>query len=572
MGFRRKLYWLILVLMPLFLLAGCGDLEPEMQDTRTVILNMDFHGKSSSRSSSSVSASELSQYNTHLILALPSRENLTSSYSDYYSSFAQGLMNTTDKKVSLEIPLNTQMKIFAFLFQENYSMSELFSGVREVGYYGKSQSFSIGTQTNNLSLGVTLQSTGTTTGDSAPAAPVISGIISGTYTTSQSFTVNGESGATIQYSLDGGSIWNAYSAAITLTSDGSYTITARQRSDAAGNWSANATYITVVINQSTDSTAPTVTFSPANGANGVAISDNITITFSESVRNIDDSVLTDSDLGNLITLKLNSASGSNINFNATINTEKTVITIDPVNDLPDSQTVYVAIGATLEDSADNPITAANASFTTESLTDTTLLAHYAFEGNLNDNSSYNRHLTEVQGSQITYTDINSQYNKSGQAAMFNGTNTHAYDNISIADTDNWTISFWTKPESSNMSQWDSVMSTGDTTGGGRFQIDYSGSDKLRFNVSGTSIAIDLDADEWQHFVFTKEYITSQTLTYYKDGEYLDNKTQVSTRWDKLKIGLNRLGGSYWKGYIDDFRIYNRTLTADEVEELFESYE
>jgi len=157
MGFRRKLRWLILVLMPLFLFTGCGDLEPEMQDTRTVILNMDFHGKSSSRSSSSVSASELSQYNTHLILALPSREYLTSNYRNYYSSFAQGLMNPQDKKVSLEIPLNTQMKIFAFLFQENYSMSELFSGApRTVGYYGKSQSFYIGTQTNNLSLGITL--------------------------------------------------------------------------------------------------------------------------------------------------------------------------------------------------------------------------------------------------------------------------------------------------------------------------------------------------------------------------------------------------------------------------------
>ena len=35
-------------------------------------------------------------------------------------------------------------------------MSELFPGVREVGYYGKSQSFSISTQTNNLSLGITL--------------------------------------------------------------------------------------------------------------------------------------------------------------------------------------------------------------------------------------------------------------------------------------------------------------------------------------------------------------------------------------------------------------------------------
>ena len=119
--------------MPLLLFTGCGDLEPDMQDTRTVILNMDFHKKSSSRSSSSVSATELSQYNTHLILALPSWKYLTSNYKNYYSSFEQGLMNTADKKVSLEIPLNTQMKIFAFLFQENYSMSELFPGVRDVG-------------------------------------------------------------------------------------------------------------------------------------------------------------------------------------------------------------------------------------------------------------------------------------------------------------------------------------------------------------------------------------------------------------------------------------------------------
>ena len=146
MGFNRILQWLLPVLISLFLVTGCGDLEPEMQDTRTVILKMDFNQKSSSRSSSSVSASELSQYNTHLILALPSWEYLTRNYKNFHSSFAQGFMNTADKKVSLEIPLNTQMKIFAFLFQENYSMSELFSGTRTVGYYGESQSFSIGTQ------------------------------------------------------------------------------------------------------------------------------------------------------------------------------------------------------------------------------------------------------------------------------------------------------------------------------------------------------------------------------------------------------------------------------------------
>jgi len=159
------LRWTFLLVIPLFIFTACGDLEPEMQDTRTVILNMDFHKRSSSRSSPSVSASELSQYKTHLILALPSLEYLSSSYKNFFSSFAQELMNPDDKKVSLEIPLNTQMKIFAFLFKENYSMSKLFSGVREVGYYGKSQTFSIGTNTNSLSLGITLQSTGTTSGD-----------------------------------------------------------------------------------------------------------------------------------------------------------------------------------------------------------------------------------------------------------------------------------------------------------------------------------------------------------------------------------------------------------------------
>ena len=149
------------VLITLFLFKGCGDLEPEMEDTRTVILNMDFHNGSSSRSSSSVSASELGQYNTHLILAVPSWVDLTSSYKNF-ESFSQGLMNTADKKVSLEIPLNTQMKIFAFLFREDYSLNDLMV-TREVGYYGKSESFSIGKQTNSLSLGITLKSSVTDT-------------------------------------------------------------------------------------------------------------------------------------------------------------------------------------------------------------------------------------------------------------------------------------------------------------------------------------------------------------------------------------------------------------------------
>ena len=248
MGFRRKLYWLILVLMPLFLFTGCGDLEPEMQDTRTVILNMDFHGKSSSRSSSSVSASELSQYNTHLILALPSGEVLTSNYRNFHNSFAQGLMNTADKKVRLEIPLNTQMKIFAFLFKETtYILSDL-TGYEEVGYFGESQPFSIDAQTNNLSLGIPLQfsgigtDTGTDTGGETETAGFTVSSISGNTT---------EAGGTATFTIK---LSSQPTANVTIGVSSSNTsegmVSPSLLTFTSANWNANQTVTVTGVNDS----------------------------------------------------------------------------------------------------------------------------------------------------------------------------------------------------------------------------------------------------------------------------------------------------------------------------------
>ena len=335
-------------LITLFLFSGCGDLEPEMQDTRSVVLKMNFNQRSSSRNSQ-ISQAEVSNHKTHLILALPSWENLSSNYRNYYSSFAQELMNPADNKVSLDIPLNTQMKIFAFLFREDYTKPQLLSGVREVGYYGESQPFSIGTNTNNLSLGITLQSAGTAGGND-----------------------DGE--------------------------------------DSTGGENQGGT----------DSTAPTVTFSPAIGTVGIAVNDNITITFSEAVRSIDDTILTNSNIDNHITLKLNNVSGSNISFDATINTAKTVITINPTSDLFYSQTVYLAISSTMEDYSGNPITATNASFST--VIDPSLEAYYPFNGNANDESgnSYHGQLGDNNTTSKFPTLTSDRYDNADKAFSFDG--------------------------------------------------------------------------------------------------------------------------------------------------------
>ena len=58
-----------------------------------------------------------------------------------------------------------------------------------------------------------------------------------------------------------------------------------------------------------------------------------------------------------------SVHGADIPFTASINSAKKVITIDPVSDFSSGQTAYVAIGATVEDSFDNAISAISSTFT-----------------------------------------------------------------------------------------------------------------------------------------------------------------------------------------------------------------
>ena len=161
MGLSRIFLLLMFRMIPFLLFSGCGDLEPEMQDTRSVVLKMNFNQSSSSRSSQ-ITQTEVSNHKTHLIVALPSWEQLSSNYMNYYNSyFSAELMNPAENQVSLEIPLNTQVKIFAFIFSDEYTPDQLLSGVSGVSYYGESPSFSIGTSTNNLSVGIFLNSTGT---------------------------------------------------------------------------------------------------------------------------------------------------------------------------------------------------------------------------------------------------------------------------------------------------------------------------------------------------------------------------------------------------------------------------
>lgn len=595
MELKRILQYLLMTLMPVYFVTGCGDLEPEMQDTmqdtRTVILKMDFDQRSSSRTSS-VYSIKLSQYNTHLILAMPSWEDLTSNYKIFHHqdcpettlpcSIAQGLMNTEDKKVSLEIPLNTQMKIFAFLFQseEDYSMSELFSGTPEVGYYGESRSFSIDdTQTNNLSLGITLihvPGTGTDTGGGTDpgggtetadtAAPIIeqvTAIESQTSDSTPEYTFRSTKAGSITYgdSCDSATIF-AYIGNNTIVfnalSDGYYYDCTIKIIDSEGNESNTLTIPPFTVDTTVNDTTPPV----------IEEFSGITTPTTDTTP---DYIFSSSEAGH-ITYGGSCATAGSATTNAIVG--HTLITFNTLSDES-----YINCTITVTDSAGNvsntlTITSFTVNTTVTNVTiDPTLLAHYAFEGNLNDNSSYNRHLTEV-GSNITYSAADNTSNKSGRAALFNGTNTYAYtDNITLSD--NFTVAFWTRPDSPNMVQWNSALSTGNSTNSGRFQIDFNTNDNgsIRFCAGSCYMTTTLNPHVWNHIVITKTHGNGENkkVSLYTGGSLQDNQSEITTRWDMIKLGLNRSGGGYWNGYIDELKIYNRTFSAQEVIDLYESY-
>ena len=123
-----------------------------------------------------------------------------------------------------------------------------------------------------------------------------------------------------------------------------------------------------------DTTPPTATIIPANGAINVATTTNPTISFNEAVRLLDNSTITNTNVDALIELKLSNATGTSVPFDATITGN--VITITPTTILSSSQLYYVALlPNSVEDLSNNALTAIQTS------TFTTVVPSVAFASN-----------------------------------------------------------------------------------------------------------------------------------------------------------------------------------------------
>jgi len=213
--------------------------------------------------------------------------------------------------------------------------------------------------------------------------------------------------------------------------------------------------------------------------------------------------------------------------------------------------------------------------------DPDLLAYYAFEGNLNDTQG-DYHLTTLGGEIGGYVDNC----LTGTGGYFDGKGGYGY-NLDFKDTkvtglmDNqWSISVWANADE-DMNKFSSIVSTtaknmeaGIEDGWDNgFQIDVNGDRELRWFFSKTGndpnqlnsrVAITLG--EWYHIAVTYDNGVGRL---YVNGVERKNATGLDLGFNRLKVGINRWGQENWKGFIDDLKVFGRTLTPVEVVEEFE---
>ena len=210
--------------------------------------------------------------------------------------------------------------------------------------------------------------------------------------------------------------------------------------------------------------------------------------------------------------------------------------------------------------------------------DPDLVAYYPFEDNTNDILSISKtgspyHLS-VQTGAVTYADSCVM----GKSIYLNG-NTYLenedfnLDNIAEIE-DNFTVSMWVIADKDNIRNA-SVLASGEKIGSDwdeLSQVSYDTDGSLKWRVRKTSGSGSVDGPimvlgEWYHLVMTHGKADNHA-EYFVDGVSQGTRPGAVHNWRKLRIGRNRAGATQWKGYIDELKIYKRTMNSSEVENLY----
>ncbi len=210
--------------------------------------------------------------------------------------------------------------------------------------------------------------------------------------------------------------------------------------------------------------------------------------------------------------------------------------------------------------------------------DSSLVVYSRFENNyIDETNQYNG--TEV-GS-VPFVD-----GKFGKGIDFSSSSGSDYVNYStdpISDDGDVTFSIWVKPIGTSSYQY--VLSSGGQSASTGYAIRFDYATKKVWVMRATTSHYGcvnggyVPMNEWSMVTGTYNS-TSDTTKLYVNGRYIDEVTGTAdsktNAYPDLIIGNanNKVGDSTYdfEGDVDEFKLYNRTLTASEISDLYNQYQ
>jgi hypothetical protein len=221
-----------------------------------------------------------------------------------------------------------------------------------------------------------------------------------------------------------------------------------------------------------------------------------------------------------------------------------------------------------------------------------LVARYDFNGSANDTSGLGRH-----GVLHNVTPTSNRFGNGTSAYSFNGTNAYVeiadHRVFSVATAGTLSISVWMRPGTltfpdtegtgyvhwlgkgvAGQHEWAFRMYSSDNIEGRENRTSF-----YLFNLvgglgAGSYVQETVAPGTWYHYVAVVN-MSTDTIRWYKNGVLKDQDPFINSEYHitprngtaPVRIGTKDFA-SYFKGAIDNIAIYNRALSATEVEQLY----
>lgn len=179
-----------------------------------------------------------------------------------------------------------------------------------------------------------------------------------------------------------------------------------------------------------------------------------------------------------------------------------------------------------------------------------VVSYYNFDSNTNDSLG----ISNGSGTSITYG-----IGKIYEAAIFNGTSSKILFNPIIVNT-NWSLSFWFKPSSSSVGIRPIIAGSTNV----KNMYFYNNLSELHYNGTFAASSFPI-RDVWYHVVLQ---VTNDVGQFYVNGVIDGPSGSTGGLTTFTSFGYSSFFDLYQDGSLDEFGIWNRTLSTVEIAQLY----